>query len=191
MPLIFFNTKKNPLPFAILNRRQRIFFIMFLFNSITLNAQIFFNKVLNCDTCLTTTYADGIFNQNLIVSGSPKLGNRTLGPNGAWFDKSVFAALPVLSAQTDPVSIRRTNPWTYDGVIGPGTSQVDMTLSKAFRIHEGWKFEFRVEGYNVANHINWDNPVVDFNNTANFGKVISKRPGYIGREVQYGFKLTF
>ena len=23
------------------------------------------------------------------------------------------------------------------------------------------------------------------------GKVISKRPGYIGREVQYGFKLSF
>ncbi|MBI1764594.1 MAG: carboxypeptidase regulatory-like domain-containing protein [Acidobacteria bacterium] len=132
-----------------------------------------------------------IFNQNLIVSGNPHLDNRTLGPNGAWFDKSVFAALPVLSAQTDPVNIRRTNPWTYDGVVGPGTSQVDMTLSKSFRIHEGWKFEFRVEGYNVANHINWDNPVVDFNNTANFGKVISKRPGYIGREVQYGFKLTF
>ncbi len=38
--------------------------------------------------------------------------------------------------------------------------------------------------------IRWDNPVVDFNNT-NFGKVISKRPGYIGREIQYGFKLTF
>lgn len=132
-----------------------------------------------------------IFNQNLIVSGNPKLEDRTLGPNGAWFDKSVFAALPVLSAQSDPVNQRRTNPWTYDGVFGPGTSQVDMTLSKSFRIHEGWKFEFRVEGYNVANHINWDNPVVDFNNTANFGKVINKRPGYIGREIQYGFKLSF
>ena len=131
-----------------------------------------------------------IFNQNLIVNGNPKLANRTLGPNGAWFDKSVFAALPVLSAQTDPVNIRRTNPWTFDGVFGPGTSQVDMTVSKAFRIREGIKFEFRVEGYNIANHINWDNPSVDFNNV-NFGKVVSKRPGYIGREIQYGFKLTF
>ena len=101
----------------------------------------------------------------------------------------VFAALPAGTA-SDPASVRRTNPWTFDGVTGPGTSQVDATLSKAFRIREGWKFEFRVEAYNVANHINWDNPIVDFNN-ANFGKVISKRPGYIGREVQYGFKLSF
>ncbi|MEP7341764.1 MAG: carboxypeptidase-like regulatory domain-containing protein [Acidobacteriota bacterium] len=131
-----------------------------------------------------------IFNQNLRVSGSPKLENPTLGPNGAWFDKSVFSALPQ-GTNTDPASVARTNPWTYDGVVGPGTSQVDMTLSKAFRVREGWKFEFRVEAYNVANHINWDNPVVDFNNTANFGKVISKRPGYIGRELQYGFKLSF
>jgi hypothetical protein len=131
-----------------------------------------------------------IFNQNLIVSGSPKVDKPTLGPAGAWFDKSVFAPLPTTTDTNAPANIRRTNPWTYDGVVGPGTSQVDMTLSKAFRIHEGWKFEFRVEGYNVANHINWDNPIVDFNN-ANFGKVISKRPGYIGREVQYGFKLTF
>ena len=130
-----------------------------------------------------------VFSQNLIVSGNPHLANRTLGPNGAWFDKSVFAALPTGTA-SDPANVRRTNPWTYDGVFGPGTSQVDATLSKAFRIREGWKFEFRVEAYNVANHINWDNPIVDFNN-ANFGKVISKRPGYIGREVQYGFKLTF
>lgn len=131
-----------------------------------------------------------IFNQNLIVNGTPKLSNRTLGTSGAWFDKSVFSALPVLSAQTDPTNIRRANPWTFDGVVGPGTSQVDMTLSKSFRLRERMKFEFRVEGYNIANHINWDNPVVDFNNV-NFGKVISKRPGYIGREIQYGLKLSF
>ena len=127
-----------------------------------------------------------IFTQNLSVSGSPKVANPTFG---AWFDKSVFTALPA-GATADPASIVRTNPFTYDGVVGPGTSQVDMTMSKAFRIKEHFKFEVRVEGYNAFNQINWDNPVVDFNN-ANFGKVISKRPGYIGREIQYGLKLTF
>jgi hypothetical protein len=130
-----------------------------------------------------------IFTQNLIASGSPKIDNPTLGPDGAWFNKAVFAALPQ-GTTSDPASIRRTNPYTYDGVVGPGTTQVDMTLSKGFRIREGWKVEFRVEAYNAFNQINWDNPVVDFNN-ANFGKVISKRAGYIGREIQYGIKLTF
>ena len=101
----------------------------------------------------------------------------------------MFSALPT-GAATDPSSVRRTNPWTFDGVTGPNTSQVDVTLSKSYRFHERYKFEFRVETYNAFNQINWDNPIVDFNN-ANFGKVISKRPGYIGREVQYGFKLSF
>ncbi len=127
-----------------------------------------------------------IFSQNLIVSGSPKVDNPTFD---RWFDKSVFAALPA-GTTNDPASVRRTNPWTYDGLVGPGTSQVDVTMSKAFRFRERYKFEFRVEAYNAFNQINWDNPVVDFNN-ANFGKVISKRPGYIGREIQYGFKLSF
>lgn len=127
-----------------------------------------------------------IFTQNLRVSGSPKVDNPTFD---RWFDKSVFSALPT-GTTADPASVARTNPFTYDGVVGPGTSQVDMTMSKAFRIRERYKFEFRVEAYNAFNQINWDNPVLDFNN-ANFGKVISKRPGYIGREIQYGFKLTF
>lgn len=140
---------------------------------------------------LTTTnrwYSGRIlqFTQNLIVSGSPKLDNPT---RDKWFDTSVFAALPA-GTSADPASTPRKNPYTYDGLVGPGTSQTDMTLSKSFRLNERFKFEVRVETYNAFNQINWDNPVVDFNNS-NFGKVISKRPGYVGREVQYGFKLTF
>ncbi len=127
-----------------------------------------------------------IFSQNLIVNGNPKISNPTFG---RWFDTSVFAALPA-GTSADPASTPRKNAWTYDGLVGPGTSQVDMTLSKAFRLKERYKFEIRVESYNAFNQINWDNPIVDFTNS-NFGKVISKRPGYIGREIQYGFKLTF
>jgi hypothetical protein len=140
---------------------------------------------------LTTTnrwYSGRIlqFSQNLIVSGNPKLDHPT---HDRWFDKSVFAALP-RGTNNDPANTVRTNPWTYDGLVGPGTSQTDMTLSKAFRLSERFKFEVRVEGYNVFNNLNWDNPVLDFN-SSNFGKVVSKRPGYIGREIQYGFKLSF
>ena len=127
-----------------------------------------------------------IFSQNLNVSGSPKISNPVFGK---WFDTSVFTALAA-GTTTDPASTVRKNLWTYDGLVGPATSQVDMTVSKAFRLKERFKLEVRVESYNAFNQINWDNPVVDFNN-ANFGKVISKRPGYIGREIQYGLKLSF
>ena len=127
-----------------------------------------------------------IFTQNLIVSGNPKLEHPT---RDKWFDASVFTALPP-GTNNDPAGTPRKNPYTYNGLVGPGTSQTDMTMSKAFRLNEDLKFEVRVETYNAFNQINWDNPIVDFNNQ-NFSKVISKRPGYIGREVQYGFKLSF
>ena len=141
---------------------------------------------------LTTTnrwYSGRIlqFNQSLIANGNPRLKDPT---RDRWFNKSVFAALPE-GGDDVPERIPRTNPYTYDGLVGPGTSQTDMTLSKSFRLSERFKFEVRVEAYNAFNQINWDNPVMDFNNTLNFGKVVSKRPGYIGREIQYGFKLSF
>jgi hypothetical protein len=126
------------------------------------------------------------FGDNLIVSGNPKLDHPT---RDRWFDTSVFSALPP-GTPNDPANTPRKNPWTYDGLVGPGTSQTDMTLSKAFKLSERFKFEVRVETYNAFNQINWANPVLNFNNR-DFGKVVSKRPAYIGREVQYGFKLSF
>ena len=126
------------------------------------------------------------FTQNLIVSGNPKLDTPTFD---RWFDASVFARIPT-GTTADPANTARTNPYTYKGLIGPGTSQTDMTLSKSFKLTERFKFEVRAEAYNAFNHLNWDNPIVDQTNV-NFGKVINRRPGYIGREVQYGFKLSF
>ena len=132
------------------------------------------------------------FSQSLVVNGDPKLSHPKLGDcaDCFWFNPAVFSAVQVGTAQTDPSAVARKSPWTFDGLVGPGTSQTDMTLSKAFQLSERYKFEFRVETYNAFNNLNWDNPVVDQTNR-NFGRVLSKRPGYIGREVQYGFKLTF
>jgi hypothetical protein len=126
------------------------------------------------------------FTQNLIVSGDPRLDSPT---RDRWFDTSVFARIPT-GTSADPASTPRTNPYNYAGLVGPGTAQTDMTLSKSFKLSERFKFEVRAEAYNAFNQLNWDNPIVDQAN-ANFGKVINKRPGYIGREIQYGFKLSF
>ena len=65
-----------------------------------------------------------------------------------------------------------------------------MTLSKSFRLTERFRLEARVEGYNVFNHINLANPIVDFNN-ANFGKITTKLVAYNGREMQFGLRLVF
>lgn len=128
------------------------------------------------------------FNQNLIVDGNPKLSNPT---NDKWFDTSKFHALPTSTNAALPPNLhRRDNPWTFPGVEGPGIWQSDMTISKSFSLTERFRLEVRAESYNVFNHVNLANPIVDFNN-ANFGKVTTKLVAYNGREVQYGLRLVF
>jgi len=128
------------------------------------------------------------FTQNLIVDGNPKLDSPT---QQRWFDTSKFHALPTSTDPTLPPNLhKRDNPWTWAGVEGPGIQQVDMTISKSFSITERFKLEVRGEGYNVLNHINLSNPIVDFNN-ANFGKITTKLVAYNGREIQYGLRLVF
>jgi hypothetical protein len=73
---------------------------------------------------------------------------------------------------------------------GPVTFQTDATLSKSIPLDEKRRLEFRLEVYNVLNHINWENPNTSFGNL-NFGKVTAKRGAYVGREVQYGLRFVF
>ncbi len=122
------------------------------------------------------------FGTKLNVTGNPVLKNPT---RDRWFDTSVFSAV-------DETTIfrARTNPWTFPGLVGPATFQTDATLTKSFGIREKMKIEARLEVYNVLNNINWDNPNTTLGN-ANFGKVISKRGAYVGREVQYGLRFVF
>ena len=135
----------------------------------------------------TTRYYSGRllrfgFGTKLNVSGNPVIENAT---RDRWFDTSVFSAVN----ETTQLQVRK-NPWTFPGLVGPSTFQTDATLSKNFRITESIRIEGRLEVYNVANNINWDNPNITFGN-ANFGKVIAKRGAYVGREVQYGLRLVF
>jgi hypothetical protein len=147
-------------------------------------------------TTITRLYSGRplFFTQNLIVDGNPKLDQPT---QNRWFDTSKFHAVPTTTNangtanNNDPPNLhRRDNPWTFPGVEGPGIWQTDMTISKSFSLTERFRLEVRAESYNVFNHVNLANPIVDFNN-ANFGKVTTKLVAYNGREVQYGLRLVF
>jgi hypothetical protein len=134
------------------------------------------------------------FNQNLIVDSNPKLDNPTVD---RWFDTSKFHALPTTTNangtanNNDPPNLhRRDNPWTWPGVEGPGIWQSDMTISKSFSLTERFRLEVRAESYNVFNHVNLANPIVDLS-SSNFGKITTKLVAYNGREVQYGLRLVF
>ena len=123
------------------------------------------------------------------MAGNPKVATPTKGTNKQWFDITKFQQVPV-PATTSPET-PRTNPWTFPGLVGPSIWQTDMAMSKAFRITERFRLEARLEAYNAFNHINWDNPGVDFNTPATFGRVTRKRTEYTGRELQYGLRFVF
>ena len=128
------------------------------------------------------------FNQNLIVTGNPKISNPT---QAKWFDTSKFSALPTSTDPALPNNLRkRDNPWTFDGLYGPGVWQTDMTMNKSFKLTERFRLEARLETYNLFNRLMLANPTVDFN-SANFGKITTKLVAYNGREIQYGLRLVF
>jgi len=120
------------------------------------------------------------FTQSLIVDGNPKLDNPT---NDKWFDTAAFRGL-------QDTFTPRSNPWVYDGLVGPKVFITDMTLTKGFRFNSKYRLEARLEAYNVFNAIVWDQPEVNVS-SANFGRVTRKRIDGTGREVQIGLRFVF
>ena len=113
------------------------------------------------------------------MSGDPRLDNPS---NDARFDTSVFARkLPFT---------RRTNPKQYDGVTGPSSWSIDMTLSKEYRITEKLKFELRMEAYNLTNSFLGANPSTDVTQSI-FGRVVDQRAGTYGRQLQYSGRFRW
>ncbi len=72
-------------------------------------------------------------------------------------------------------------------ILGPGSVRIDMGLTREFRIRERQSVEFRVEAFNLPNHLNPDNPVVVLTNQT-FGKIQS---GADPRIMQLALKYVF
>ena len=69
---------------------------------------------------------------------------------------------------------------------GPVQHNIDLSLSKRFRLDESKNIEFRAEMFNLLNHVNLSNPISDFNAVSatgsfdpNTGRIIN--PGDFGR----------
>ena len=70
---------------------------------------------------------------------------------------------------------------------GPGYAQVDLSLSKAFRITEKITSHLRVDAFNALNRVNLNNPTLDLSNN-NFGRSTSS---LTPRILQLGLRVTF
>jgi len=57
----------------------------------------------------------------------------------------------------------------------PGLINFDTSLAKAFRFHERFAFQFRMDAYNTFNHVNWGAPNGNFSSPT-FGNITSAGP---------------
>ena len=120
-----------------------------------------------------------LFSNSYLVDGNPKIDNPT---NGQWFDTTKFKVQDAFTP--------RSNAWFYDGLVGPRSSNTDLTVTKTFRVGPKYRMEFRAEAYNLFNEIIWEDPDLVLAN-ANFGKVTRKRLESQGREMQLGLRFSF
>ena len=74
-----------------------------------------------------------------------------------------------------------------NNLIGPSWVNLDVVLSRVFRITETISIQFRAESFNVANHPNFDLPSQTFG-VPGFGSITSAEPP---RNIQFGLKVRF
>jgi Carboxypeptidase regulatory-like domain/TonB dependent receptor len=94
-----------------------------------------------------------------------------------WFNQAAFA-------------VQATGTYGNSGrfnLYGPGSWNMDMSLSRIFKIHERFGLEVRGEAFNFFNHANWNNPGVAIGSST-FGQVTAFSSPRI---LQMALKLTY
>jgi hypothetical protein len=70
----------------------------------------------------------------------------------------------------------------------PGTQNWDGSVARNFRIREGHTLQFRFEGFNAGNIVNWNTPSVGVQTPATFGVVTTAKTM---RQLQVALKYSF
>jgi len=121
-----------------------------------------------------------IFGTMVAPSSVTKIGQ--VGTNQFWFDTTGFTRQPAFT--------RRSNPWYYDGLTGPRFSNLDLGLSKSFKLSDRMRLRIRLDAFNALNGMNWANPQLNVT-ASDFGRTNAQLPGYYGRQIQYSARVEF
>jgi hypothetical protein len=140
------------------------------------------NAILTLQSGYPFTPALGIDNANTGSAGQDRpdvIGNPNNGPRTVqeWFNTSVFVLPPKYSYGNAGTNI----------IDGPPTRQLDLTLSKQWRLKENVMLLFRADMFNITNTAQFNNPGATFN-TSTFGVISSAGDP---RELQFAMKLVF
>ena len=141
----------------------------------------------------------------LVTGDYPRFGNMIVTgnvcPSGQtpqhWFNTSAFSPIP------DNTYVLRTNPLQYSCITGPKFFDLDATLSKAFKITERVKTEFKMAAYNATNRLNRGDPVTDIYSSTfgqalyqgspggTFGQQAATYGNQSGRQVELSLRVIF
>lgn len=75
-----------------------------------------------------------------------------------------------------------------NSIEGPAFWKIDLSLAKEIPLGGTKNIELRVETFNLLNHFNWGNPIVNFD-AANFGQILTQAG--TPRILQFGIKYAF
>jgi hypothetical protein len=85
-----------------------------------------------------------------------------------------------------------------NNIIGPGSVQLDLALSRTFRLAEQKTIQLRGEAFNLPNHLNPSNPIAVMTNAASFGKILTDNVSTLSgvvtgnpRIIQIALKVVF
>jgi len=117
----------------------------------------------------------GLGNQRPIVVGDPDLDDRTIT---RWFNTDAFAGNSPGSWGDSPRGFLR----------GPAYWNIDLALSRVFRMTGDTRIEVRAEAFNVTNRVHLGNPNVTFG-SADFGRITATQGD--ARVMQFAVKYTF
>ena len=94
-----------------------------------------------------------------------------------WFDAGAFSMPAQYTFGNAP----------RNSILGPGSTSLDVAVSKTWALGEPARFELRWEIFNVLNRANFDLPNRIFG-SPNFGSIFSARSP---REMQFGLRLSY
>jgi hypothetical protein len=145
--------------------------------------------------------ADGIFkNNNQIGCGFPGAVAAGVPQAAIDFCNTTFSVGTPNSLFANPAYPGGATPYLRYGTLGrdvfhgPQFVQLDLGLSKSFKLTESMKLDFRAQAQNLANHPNFD--CIDSNlGSSNFGKAQCLTPFGLGapiaRVMSIGLRLAF
>jgi len=105
---------------------------------------------------------------------------------------SPYAATRTIQSWLNPAAFIQPASGTYGtlgamNILGPGSINIDMGITRTFNIREKQSLQFRAEAFNVPNHVNPGNPDVTLTNST-FGRILSAADG---RTMQMALKYVF